>query len=81
MLMLSCKINFPNHEKAKRLKKKKSSQIMNDIMLTIFICFYLVQVGKFSNKLKTKANQQLVKLSYVTTICAHPFSVTSLEAI
>ena len=54
---------------------------MNVIMLTIFICFYLVQVGKFSNKLKTKANQQLVKLSYVTTICAHPFSVTSLEAI
>ena len=62
-------------------KKKKCCQIMNVIMLTIFICFYLVQVGKFSNKLKTKANQQLVKLSYVTTICAHPFSVTSLEAI
>lgn len=54
---------------------------MNVIMLTIFICFYLVQVGKFSNKLKTKANQQPVKLSYVTTICAHPFSVTSFEAI
>ena len=81
MLMLSCKINFPNHEKAKRLKKKKCCQIMNVIMLTIFICFYLVQVGKFSNKLKTKANQQLVKLSHVTTICAHPLSVTSFEAI
>ena len=50
-------------------------------MLTTHICCYSVQVSKCSDKLETKANQQLVKEPYATTICVHLCSVTSFEAI